>query len=134
MRGAGVDDWTLGEQSRWDDDASAEELLAFTRADHGGCVVLRAVGEVDSLTGPLFRDHVTGVIDGASAAVVLDLRDVDFFGSAGISSLVLARDTAARRGVPLRILCTGRVVLMPLRATGLLEKFDVYDDLAAATA
>lgn len=129
-----VDDWTPGEPSRWDADASPDDLLTCTRADRGGCVVVRAAGEVDSLTGALFRDHLTSVVESATSAVVLDLRDVEFFGSTGISSLVLARDVARRRDVPLRILCTGRVVLMPLRATGLLEKFDVYDDLAAATA
>ena len=44
---------------------------------------------------------------GEPAGLVIDLRHVGFFGSAGLRSLVIAHRIASRYSVDLRLLCTG---------------------------
>lgn len=115
-------------------DAAAEDVLRVG-VDHGArCSVLRAQGEVDALTGPLLVDRIVETVDSASGLVVLDLTGIDFFGSAGIAALVEARRATRCRELSLRIVCTGRAVLVPLRAAGVLDQFEIYPDLGAAVA
>ncbi|HEY0638355.1 MAG TPA: STAS domain-containing protein [Pseudonocardiaceae bacterium] len=124
----------------WTDgaDALAEDVLRVDVDHRPGCAVLRAEGEVDTLTGALFADRIAETIDGAASgdldAVVLDLSRIGFFGSPGIAGLVHARRVAREHKLALRLVCHGGAVIMPLTVTGLIDQFDVYPDLAAAVA
>ena len=63
---------------------------------------------------------------------VLDLSGVSFLGSSGLAVLVEARDQAQRSSGELRLVCSSRIVLRALEATGLRELFDISPDLATA--
>lgn len=126
-------DWTVTDWSPAAD-ATADDVLRLGVDHRAQCSVLWADGEVDALTGPLFVDRITEAVDEASGAVVLDLTNVGFFGSAGIAALVEARRATRRRALSLRIVCSDRAVLVPLRVAGVLDQFDVYPDLDAAVA
>lgn len=100
---------------------------------HGVCV-LDVDGDVDMLTAPVLDSMVTTQVVSRPRSLILDLRDVGFMSSAGLASLVAARDAAREAGIRFRLVCTGQPVLRPMTVTGLTDMFDIYGDLHAALA
>jgi anti-anti-sigma factor len=76
-------------------------------------------GEVDVATAPRILSAVGGVLrQGVPREVAVDLRQVSFFGSAGISELLTAAAECALAGARLVVVADNRVVLRPLHVTG----------------
>lgn len=96
-------------------------------------VVMRVAGELDSLTVPAVDTQLTAVEADliAPAALVLDLSDLTFMSSAGLTLLVAHHEWCAERGSRLRVVTgNNRSVLRPIRITGL----DTVLDLVATVA
>jgi anti-anti-sigma factor len=80
-----------------DDPRQAAELVAleaFTveaEVDGDRTVVVRPVGDLDMLTAPALRQQLDGFL-AENASVVIDLSGVTFVDSAGLRTLLLARD------------------------------------------
>jgi anti-sigma B factor antagonist len=94
--------------------------------------VLRLTGDLDLLTAGVLHDRLWPHLDRANSAIVLDFTQVGFLGSAGLSELVAANDTATRGGVRLFLVASSRTVLRPLEITGLRPLFQVFDSVEAA--
>jgi anti-sigma B factor antagonist len=94
----------------------------------GGCRVL-VRGEVDCTTASDLRDSLLDVLARpGQAAVEVDLSQVTFLDSAGLSALAVAHRTAVSAGRVLGVRCgTARAVVRPLQITGLLDVFTVVD-------
>jgi anti-sigma B factor antagonist len=86
-------------------------------------------GEVDSTTAPGLRNCLLEVIARPVAgAIEVDLREVTFLDSAGLSALATAHRAAEAAGRILQMRCgTTRAVLRPLQITGLWAVFAVID-------
>jgi anti-sigma B factor antagonist len=86
-------------------------------------------GEVDSTTAPGLRNCLLEVIGRpGTAPVEVDLRDVTFLDSAGLSALATAHRAAEAAGRVLRMRCgTTRAVVRPLQITGLWTLFTIVD-------
>ena len=108
-----------------------EVLLKVESEQLPDAVVLRAEGEVDSYTADLLRDKLSEAF-GAGLPVVLDLSDVEFFASVGLSVLVEFHLRGEDRGTPLRLVSPRGSVLRALKATTLNQTLELYLDLDAA--
>ena len=108
------------------DDPTAFDVQA-TSAPTGWVVTVR--GDVDALTAPRLRDLLLDVLSRPRTADVdLDLREVTFLDSAGLTALVSAHQAAQRSGRLLRITSgTARAVVRPLQITGLTTVLDIVD-------
>jgi anti-sigma B factor antagonist len=86
-------------------------------------------GEVDSTTAPGLRDCLLEVIGRPGNGMVeVDLRDVTFLDSAGLSALATAHRAAVAAGRLLQMRCgTTRAVVRPLQITGLWTVFTIVD-------
>jgi anti-sigma B factor antagonist len=71
-------------------------------SDEQGVLVLRCGGELDEASRPSIEPTLLAAIDSADH-VVLDLRELSFCDSAGISLIVAAAEQARRRGCRLAI-------------------------------
>jgi anti-anti-sigma factor len=99
----------------------------------GGIAVLRVTGEIDMCTAPELLSQLEEAAS-ATQGLVLDLEKVQFLASAGLSILVeLARD-APDNGLRWGLVATGRAVLRPLEAVGVLPFIPVYPTVADAVA
>ena len=112
---------------------ASEDLLGvrILDGDERG-IVIAASGEVDRHTGGILSRAVDSVLTGHPRLIVLDLNNVDFFSSAGLSTLVDLRQTTEQRGIALRLVCECRAVLRPLTAVGLIELFTRCPTVEAA--
>lgn len=108
--------------------------LASVKVDRpsDGVVVLHVSGELDTssadeLARPL-QEHLAEDV----RAVVVDLGGVRFLGSAGLESLVVGRQRASERGIPLVLVATSRATQRPIEATGLNSVFTVVGSVEEA--
>jgi len=105
-------------------DPTRIDVRAATSADG---FLITVSGEIDFTTAPGLRTCLLEVLDRPDAATVeVDLTDVTFLDSAGLSALAMAHRAAeaAGRALPMRVGST-RAVVRPLQITGLWDVFTV---------
>jgi len=84
-----------------------------------GAVMVTIVGELDLALRPAFEEAVAAT----TGDVVVDMGQVTFLDSAGITVLVEARRAALERGSTMRVAPASDVVMRILEITGLLDAF-----------
>ncbi|ACU37621.1 anti-sigma factor antagonist [Actinosynnema pretiosum subsp. pretiosum] len=104
---------------------------AVTR-ESDGVLITRITGEVDAASTDPIRAEVLDQLDQATGALVLDLREVVFFGSSGISLLAESYARAQRRGLALAVVADQRAVLRPLQVTGMADSLLIKPTLDEA--
>ncbi|MGW0515844.1 STAS domain-containing protein [Crossiella sp. NPDC003009] len=110
--------------------AAAAAPMTVTVVSHPEGVVLTLVGEVDMLTTPDLRKTLKEVLATEPPAIVLDLTEVDFFGSSGLAALAETHQQAGR--TDLRVVTTSAAVLRPLHVTALDRLIGVFPTVTAA--
>jgi anti-sigma B factor antagonist len=106
--------------------------LAFASRGEAGCSILVIAGEIDVASAHQFSTALDQLIEGGELRIVVDLSDVQFCGSSGISVLVGTYKRVASAGGWLRIAAPPSHVRRVLELTGLHWLIPIYADLAAA--
>jgi anti-sigma B factor antagonist len=96
--------------------------------------VIAVAGELHVTTAPEFSASLNEAIAGGKTAVVLDMTDVAFIDSTGLSVLLNALRRVTRRDGRLAIVCTNPTVLRLFEITRLDTTFDIRPDVDAAIA
>ncbi|CCH32602.1 STAS domain-containing protein [Actinosynnema sp. NPDC047251] len=94
--------------------------------------VLRVAGEIDMSNSDPLRESGVKILDGAPAALVLDLVDVTFFASSGIAVLAHLRQHNADGPACVVRLAASRQVRHALRVTAMDELFPIHDSVEDA--
>lgn len=105
------------------------DMTARTRW-HGDILVIHAAGEIDVLTAPQLAGSIATALSERSAALIVDLTEVTFLGSAGLGLLIGAKEQAADRRFG--IVTSTPVVRRSLEATGLTDVLAVFPTLREA--
>jgi anti-sigma B factor antagonist len=107
--------------------------LRIERTASGPTVVYRVSGEIDTLTAPHLDQAVESVYtDDGVTQVVLDLTDVPFLSSAGLSVLADHHRRCGERGIRLSVVATHRTPLRALQITALDRLIPIYPSTAEA--
>lgn len=95
-------------------------------------VIVKVTGEIDLASAPTLKDALSR-IDG-HAPVVIDLSDVSFLDSSGLSVLVASwKDLSTDQGPgDFRLVVTRPAIQRVLDVTGLSDVFSVYGSLDEA--
>ena len=97
----------------------------------GPVVVLTVSGDVDMLTAPALAGAISHAAAASPAGVIVDLANVDFLASAGMSVLVTAHeDITPKAGFG--VVADGPATSRPMRLIGLDRAINVYRTLDAA--
>jgi anti-sigma B factor antagonist len=91
----------------------------------GSWPVLRVAGEVDIQTSPALQEHLQGVLDQGKSSIVVDLGEVTFLDSTGLSVLVVGLKRCQGAGGDMRIVSPQPNVRRVLEITGLIDVFHV---------
>lgn len=95
--------------------------LQLSCAEQGGVAHLRLVGELDIGTAPQLGEAIDRLLGAGHHRLLVDLTDLDFCDSTGMSAFVRGDNEAAAAGGWLRLTgATGRVARL-LRLSGLAE-------------
>lgn len=101
---------------------------------HGDATVVLVDGEVDLATGARLNEVLAAAVEATPATLVVDLEQVTFFTSVGLTALALAQRAAAEHSVDFRVVATGRAILRPLQITGMADSIAIYTTLEGALA
>lgn len=111
-----------------------EDRITILVRREGDSVVVLVGGEVDLATGARLNQTLAAEIATGPALIVIDLDQVSFFTSVGLTALALAQRAALERNVEFRVVATGRAILRPLQITGMADDMAIYPTLTAALA
>ena len=90
-------------------------------------------GDVDLTTAGELKETLLCLMDPERAPVmIIDLREVSFLDSRGLSALVAAQRRATQLGLDLRVAGASRGPAKVLRITSLDQYLDLYPTLAEA--
>ncbi|MET8649198.1 MULTISPECIES: STAS domain-containing protein [Nocardia] len=103
-------------------------ILRVDRRSRGAAVIVVVDGEVDLASAPLLKAGLAQARQEDPDVLVVDLSEVGFFGSAGLSLLAEASELDPRHA--LRVVATGG----PLRAIQLAAMDQILDVFATVEA
>jgi anti-sigma B factor antagonist len=95
-----------------------------------GAVSIRLRGALDLAYAYRFDDELRHAERDASSLLILDLRDLDFVDSAGMSRILAARRRARRSGRRMVLVRGSRAVQRFLQLAALTEHFEYVSDPA----
>ncbi|MFD0205555.1 MULTISPECIES: STAS domain-containing protein [Saccharothrix] len=96
----------------------------------GDVLAVAVTGELDIDTVPEVRAAISSGLSDPTSALVLDLSEIGFFSSAGLSLLL---ETRGRVGT-LAIVATQRAVLRPIQLTSIAPLLNVFGSVDGALA
>ncbi|MGM1060546.1 STAS domain-containing protein [Saccharothrix sp. Mg75] len=99
-----------------------------------GVVFAEVRGEVDTDSYRQVRQELFSCLDGAPAALVVDLRRVEFFGSLGIAVLMEVHERATGLGAGFAVVAGHRTVVQPIRVTDVGELLGLCSTVEEAVA
>ncbi|NAZ87757.1 ANTAR domain-containing protein [Kineococcus indalonis] len=107
--------------------------VAVSWPGDGRVPVLRVSGDVDLASAPAFSAAVAGAVEEAEPPhpVVVDLSEVGYLGSVGVSVLTSAHRRCERGGTPLRVVLGTRTDVLDFPG---LRSLRLHRDVASATA
>jgi anti-anti-sigma factor len=108
--------------------------LTVQTEQHGDVVVLSIAGELDMATAPQLQDQITDLLDSGQNRLVLDLSDVSFCDSTGLSVFVRAKNSCDEIGGEVRLAAPQRGVRRILEVSGLIEVLHTYPTVGEAVA
>lgn len=104
---------------------------------HGKTEILAVTGEIDMLTAPKLEEVAHQALESSPQALILDLTNVTFLSSAGLSVLVSTHKHAGD-STDILIVATNTATLRPLQLMGLDHDLTLYgtrdEALAAASS
>jgi anti-sigma B factor antagonist len=106
-------------------------LCVCTEAWHGMTVVISCSGTVDLFTADELERQIATALIKQPSAMVIDLTDVDFLASRGMSVLIDTHEQLAAT-IPLAVVADGPATSRPMTLIGLTDIITVRATLAAA--
>ncbi len=94
----------------------------------GSRAVMRLVGELDLGSAPRLREQIVGVVDAGVVDLVLDLAELEFIDSSGLSVLVMALKRLRERDGDLRLRSVPAQTRRVLAVSGLDRVFPMTAD------
>ena len=91
-------------------------------------------GELDLVCARVLREQLLSVLRPGAGRLVVDLSEVSFCDASGLAVLVGTGRRARLLGGVLRLAAPTHAVIAALRISGLLQQFDIFPTVLAATA
>ena len=105
-------------------------LSVDTETVHGRVEIIRARGAVDLLTGPELERCIEAALDRQPTAIIVDLTDVDFLASFGMSILLRVNERLVRTS--LVVVANGPATSRPMEILGLTDVLTIRATLPSA--
>jgi anti-sigma B factor antagonist len=98
----------------------------------GGCLIVRAAGELDAANAPAVRDHLIGRLKLGETAVILDLSRVTIADTAGVGAVLAAGHEMRASGGLLRVAGAQPAVRRIFRVIDAAGVVVLHDDVSDA--
>jgi anti-sigma B factor antagonist len=111
--------------------------LHLTTQQHDGYAVVRLTGELDLASVDDLRLHLRTTREKYGDHIILDLTDLEFMDSQGLSAIIDCHKTVTAASGRLALVAPRPIVRRTLEITGLTRRLDIVDtidDLSAPGA
>jgi anti-sigma B factor antagonist len=105
------------------------QQLHLTTQDRGGHAVVRLKGELDIATVDQLSQHLNKARQVSGEHVILDLTDLEFMDSQGLSVIVGLHKAVNAAAGSLALVAPRPMVRRTLEITGLVRRLDVFDSI-----
>jgi anti-sigma B factor antagonist len=92
-----------------------------------GVTVIAVSGELDLASSPALQEEIDRIASSDSRMLIIDLRELDFMDSTGLSVLVRAHQRAEEQGRQLAMVRGPQQVQRLLRLTGVADRLTLVD-------
>jgi anti-sigma B factor antagonist len=96
-------------------------------SSENGAPLLSVAGELDLASSPALEQELERAMAGDPGLVILDLRELEFMDSTGLSVLIRANNRAQAHGHRLGIVNGSRQVRRLLNLTGVAERLTIVE-------
>ena len=97
-----------------------------------GLVILRPVGRLDNVNGPLLEHTIWGLFDGGDAQLILDMSGISYISSAGLGVLLKSAKRARAEKGRIDLCSLQDSVTEVFEVSGFLQLFEVFESLEDA--
>ena len=95
--------------------------------NHGRAAVIAVSGELDLASSPALQEELDRLASSDAELLIIDLRELDFMDSTGLSVLVRAHQRAEEQGRRLAMVKGPQQVQRLLSLTGVADRMTVVD-------
>jgi anti-anti-sigma factor len=106
--------------------------LAIATREDGEAAVVALSGELDIGSADLLRDHLSTLLASGCTRIVMDLAQLAFCDSTGLSTFVKASHGCVEQGGYLRLAAPNSHLARVLSIVGLLDLFPTYSTVDGA--
>ncbi len=111
----------------------AEQAFDLALIEVGDHPVLVVYGEVDAVTAPKLHEALTALVAAGHPRVLVDLANVTFIDSSGLTALVVAHRHLEESGGELRLVSVPDSVGKLFSFAGLDKRFQIFPTVERAT-
>ncbi len=104
----------------------AAHILDVKEDHRGAAQLLELTGELDAASAPALRERLAEVATRGKGPLVIDLSELNFIDSTGLSVLINAKRRLSRRGRGFALVCPAGHVRRILEVTQLLDTLDCH--------
>jgi anti-sigma B factor antagonist len=104
----------------------------LVRLEHDGHPVVVVYGELDVLTAPRLHEGLEELIAEGARLVLVDLANVSFMDSTGLSALLVAHRHLSDADGELRLVAVPTNLARTIEIAGLGERFRIFPDVSSA--
>jgi anti-anti-sigma factor len=94
--------------------------------------VLAVSGDLDSLTAPALTEAIGTTLAGQATSLIVDLSELDFLASAGMTVLVQGQEAATKNSKRFCVVANGPTTSRPMELVGLNTLLNLHRTLDAA--
>jgi anti-anti-sigma factor len=113
------------------DDSPGDTIFTVQEHHLDGLVVLEVHGDLDAVTSPRLTEAINASLGSEPAALVVDLSELDFLASAGMTALLVGH-TAAGESTRFGVVANGPTTSRPMELVGLHTELNLYPTMDAA--
>ncbi len=104
--------------------------IAETRRD--GNLVVTPSGRIDSATSSTFDRHLSSVIDRGDVRLIIDLSQIEYISSTGLSAFLSAAKKIPAQGGTMALAGLNNRIRLVFEMSGFLRLFPIYATVDAA--
>lgn len=106
--------------------------IAETRRD--GNLIVAPSGRIDSATSSTFDRHLSSVIDRGDIHIVLDLSQLEYISSTGLSAFLSAAKKIRTQGGRMALVGLNNRIRLVFEMSGFLRLFPIFPNVDAAVS
>lgn len=108
--------------------------MNIAESRHDGRLVIALGGRIDTTSSPILDRHLNAVIDRGDTDIIVDLANLEYIGSTGLSAFISAAKKLKETGGRMVLAGPSSRTRLVFEMSGFLRLFPVFQNVAAALA